>query len=146
MIALKNACHWSATALKERVAGELTWPRIAELARDPADPAMQEEAVGLLRNLACTSETDIAMVMSSTGIGEAALFDILGAALWCTRAGTMLNVRLDRRATLTPPGALVPAQHRRRRSRILAPRDPLATAADARHLRSPRACAPVRPV
>lgn len=95
MIALKNACHWSATALKERIAGELTWPRIAELARDPADPAMQEEAVGLLRNLACTSEADIAMVMSSTSIGEAALFEILAAALWCTRPGTMLNVRLS---------------------------------------------------
>ena len=91
MAALKNACHWSATALKERVAGELTWARIASLARDPADPALQEETVGLIRNLACTTEGDIAMVIGC--VGESALFEIVGGALWSTRKGTMLNVR-----------------------------------------------------
>ena len=130
MTALKNACHWSATALKERVASDLTWPRIVSLARDPADPAMQEETFGLLRNLACTAETDIALVI--THVGEAMLFEIVSGALWSTRKGTMLNVRMPMRdAELRDAGARHPAQHRSRRPRELATCNLVSAASDA---------------
>jgi hypothetical protein len=71
---------------------------LCSLMTDPGpDPSLHDQALNLLRNLACADAADIEMVVH--GIGEARLFELLEAKLWSSREETVLQVRKVPRAS-----------------------------------------------
>jgi hypothetical protein len=55
------------------------------------DASLHDQALNLLRNLACADAADIEMVVH--GVGETRLFELLETKLWSSREETVLQVR-----------------------------------------------------
>ncbi|KAJ3285167.1 Armadillo repeat-containing protein 8 [Borealophlyctis nickersoniae] len=72
--ALKNLLYQADSEIKERVMRELSWDGLQSLINDE-ELGIQEQALNLLRNLACGKETDIEEVFR--GLGEQKLMSIL---------------------------------------------------------------------
>jgi hypothetical protein len=72
--AIKNLSYRATSELKALVMRDLEWSRLAALLRD-SDLLIREQAINVLRNLACGKEADIEEAFA--GIGEAALFNML---------------------------------------------------------------------
>ncbi|KAI8822623.1 armadillo-type protein [Fimicolochytrium jonesii] len=76
--ALKNLLYQADSDIKEKVMKGLEWDSLMCLIADP-EVAIQEQALNLLRNLACGKEADIEQVFQ--GLGERRLLDILETKL-----------------------------------------------------------------
>ncbi|KAI8916597.1 armadillo-type protein [Powellomyces hirtus] len=76
--ALKNLLFQADSDTKTRVMQELQWDGLLSLI-DDAETGIQEQALNLLRNLACGKEVDIEQVFE--GLGEERVLDILEAKL-----------------------------------------------------------------
>lgn len=72
--ALKNLLFQADSDVKQRVTKELTWPGLFALMND-GEMGIQEQALNLLRNLACGKESDIDQVFH--GAGESRLMGAL---------------------------------------------------------------------
>ncbi|KAJ3038354.1 hypothetical protein HDV00_000775 [Rhizophlyctis rosea] len=71
---LKNLLYQADSEIKKTVMGELGWEGLQSLIDDP-EVGIQEQALNLLRNLACGKEDDIDQVFK--GLGEPRLMQIL---------------------------------------------------------------------
>ncbi|KNC97089.1 uncharacterized protein SPPG_07484 [Spizellomyces punctatus DAOM BR117] len=76
--ALKNLLFQADSEIKERVMKELGWDGLLSLINDN-ETGIQEQALNLLRNLACGKESDIEQVFK--GLGEDKVMDILETKL-----------------------------------------------------------------
>ena len=89
--AIKNVLFSSDTETKVTVTNALTFDFIAELAVD-ASPAIQEQALNIIRNLASSPssrEADIEMTLK--GIGEERLFELLENIIWAGAKDAVLE-------------------------------------------------------
>ena len=74
--ALKNLLFQADSSIKARVMTSLSWPHLLHLV-DDEETNVQEQALNLLRNLACGRESDIEDVISGMGSNGAALVSVL---------------------------------------------------------------------
>ena len=82
--AIKNAVWDSETPLKEQIMREFGWDYLAEMAVSP-DACIQEQALGIVRNLTSARNADTAAVdieMTLTHFGEDRLFTVVEDAVW----------------------------------------------------------------
>ncbi|PWN42663.1 ARM repeat-containing protein [Ceraceosorus guamensis] len=116
--ALKNVLYSSETDTKRNVMSALGWDYVAALAADrkDEDPAAQEQALAIIRNLASSREEDIELTLS--GFGKDVLLDIIEQVIWerhgdvITEQGAYIIVNIatgaeaHRRAILARPNIL----------------------------------------
>ncbi|CEH15299.1 Proteins containing armadillo/beta-catenin-like repeat [Ceraceosorus bombacis] len=116
--ALKNVLYSSETDTKRSVMSALGWDYVAALAADRKgeDPAAQEQALAIIRNLASSREEDIELTLS--GFGKDVLLDIIEQVIWerhgdvITEQGAYIIVNIatgaeaHRRAILARPNIL----------------------------------------
>ncbi|KAJ1568318.1 Armadillo repeat-containing protein 8, partial [Cladochytrium tenue] len=70
LCAIKNLLHQASLELMQEVIRVLSWTRLMSLV-DESDRQVQDEALGILRNLSCVKEADADFVLD--GVGAAAL-------------------------------------------------------------------------
>jgi hypothetical protein len=111
--ALRNAIYYSASPLKQMILSCFTngslmgcvrfaWtsrPRQPEERRhsfaQDADPEVQEQALNIIRNLACSNEADI--VMTVYAVGESRLYNLLEEKLRSSHEQVVIQVRAGAR-------------------------------------------------
>ena len=109
---MKNAAFAADIKLKERIAAAIGWIKLTELLETSMDKIGQVEVLGLMRNLACSCEHDIAWAV--VGISESLLWPALIAVLLGDRPAAsrvnamaiMVNVRLEVLADADASGML----------------------------------------
>ncbi|KAJ1561237.1 hypothetical protein HK405_004519 [Cladochytrium tenue] len=70
LCAIKNLLHQASLELMQEVIRVFSWTRLMSLV-DDSDPQVQDEALGILRNLSCVKEADADFVLD--GVGASAL-------------------------------------------------------------------------